>query len=210
MGYFYQESIDEHTKVAIWKIEEDDEFYLSKLSLFENEQAKLERINVPHKKTEWLASRYLLKLLVADAQPIKLIKTAEGKPKIEGKDLEISLSHSHNYVAAMVGKTPLGIDIEEIHPKIFRIQHKFLRPEELEAIDKKNALSHTYQIWSAKEALYKFYGLGRLRFKEQIWVTPFSYKQFNVTKGRVVKDDFDEQCQIYIKQFGNLVAVWAI
>jgi len=210
MGYFYQETIDEHTKVAIWKIEEEDDFYLSKLNLFENEQAKLDNINAPHKKTEWLASRYLLKLLVNDENPIKLIKTAEGKPIIEGKDLEISLSHSKNYVAAMVGKTPLGIDVDEIHPKIQGIQHKFLRAEELEGLDKNNILSHVYQLWCAKEALYKFYGLGRLRFKEQIWVTPFRYRQFNVTTGRVVKGDFDEQCTIYIKQFGNLVAVWAV
>ena len=59
MALFYQHNINETTKLAIWKIEEEAYFFL--------EQVPLQReITHPHKRLQHLAGRYLLRFLFPD------------------------------------------------------------------------------------------------------------------------------------------------
>ena len=53
MPVFYQQTINEQTKLAIWKIEEDEAFFLQHVPLQRS-------ITHPHKRLQHLAGRYLL------------------------------------------------------------------------------------------------------------------------------------------------------
>ncbi|MFL5789716.1 MAG: 4'-phosphopantetheinyl transferase family protein [Flavisolibacter sp.] len=178
MPIFYQQDIDEDTKVGIWKIEEDEHFFLQKAIPQRN-------VTHPHKKLQHLAGRYLLSYLFPDF-PIELIKIADTrKPFLEDEAFHFSISHCGDYAAAIVSVTKrVGVDSEIPSDKIEKIQNKFVSPKELKVLDgnftqqgslifkssNSQILKLTY-AWSCKEAVFKWYGLGGVDFKGHMEIT---------------------------------------
>jgi phosphopantetheinyl transferase len=161
MPIFYQQDIDEDTKLGIWKIEEQEDFFLQTVVPQRN-------VSHPHKKLQHLAGRYLLRHLFPDF-PLSLILIADTrKPYLENEAYHFSISHCGEYAAAMVSKTKrVGIDIEMATDKVYRIKHKFLTIEELSTINHQltTEIKQLTLLWSCKEAVFKWYGLGEVDFK---------------------------------------------
>ena len=164
MPLIYNHQINNTTKIGVWRITETEDFFFEKFSLQRN-------ITHPHKRLQHLAGRHLLSILFPNF-PIELIKIADTKkPFLEDEAFHFSISHCGDYAAAIVSTTNrVGVDIEIPHPKIDRIQHKFLTITEEEVL---NAFHHNKNdlltlAWSAKEAIYKWYGLGQVDFKKHI------------------------------------------
>ena len=86
MPLFYQQDIDLNTRLAVWKIEEDESWFL--------DQVPLQRdITHPHKRLQHLAGRYLLKRLFPEF-PVSLIQVADTrKPFLEDEAFHFSISH---------------------------------------------------------------------------------------------------------------------
>ena len=170
MPIFYQQDIDEDTKLGIWKIEEDEDFFLQSVVAQRN-------VSHPHKKLQHLAGRYLLKYLFPNF-PLSLILIADTrKPYLENEAYHFSISHCGDYAAAIVSKTKrVGIDIEIATGKVERIKHKFLGEEELTIANWQGAnkleldINGLTLLWSCKEAVFKWYGLGEVDFKGHIVV----------------------------------------
>ena len=60
---------------------------------------------------------------------------------------------------------PCGLDIEQRNAKIGRIARKFVNAEE-EAFCSATDLDRLHIIWGAKEAMFKWYGLGGVDFRK--------------------------------------------
>lgn len=189
MPIFFQQEIDDVTRLAIWKIAEEERFF----------DVPLQReITHPHKRQQHLAGRYLLRYLFADF-PLDLIKIADTrKPYLEDEAYHFSISHCNNYAAALVSKNKrVGVDIEVPSPKVEKIMHKFLHNEELVMLNGQiakgdgqraagaEATSPPYTLerqtpnpqltllWSAKEAVFKWWSYGGVDFSEMIRLQPF-------------------------------------
>src|SRR5512138_800633 len=129
MPIFYQQDIDEGTRLAIWKIEEEEDFFLKHVPLQKD-------ITHPHKRLQHLAGRFLLKYLFP-AFPVRLIKIADTKkPFLEDEAYHFSISHCDDYAAAIVSKKErVGVDVEIPSFKIDRIKNKFLNEKEFSILD---------------------------------------------------------------------------
>jgi phosphopantetheinyl transferase len=135
-----------------------------------------------------LASRLTLMRLM-DLPVLDIIKTAEGKPSIDGRNEEISLSHSGIFAAAIVSKNgSTGIDIERMDERIFKIAHKFVREDERERMDDRDVLGH-YLIWNAKESLFKHYGAGSVDFRKHLKID-LSTKSAGYILATIQKPDY--------------------
>ena len=184
MPIFFQQDIDADTKLGVWKIEEDESFFLRMVMPQRN-------VSHPHKKLQHLAGRYLLKYLFADF-PVSLIQIADTrKPFLENEAYHFSISHCSDYAAAIVSKSNrVGVDVELITSKVERIQHKFLTEEEWQAVKEdwngletqlnfKTNDSLLTLLWSCKESVFKWYGLGEVDFRDHIQAQSiFSTKNF--------------------------------
>lgn len=161
MAIFYQHNINSSTKLAVWHISEDESFFLQAVSL-------QREITHPHKRLQHLAGRYLLQHLFPDF-PHHLIKIADTrKPFLLNEEYHFSISHCGDYAAVIVSKEyRVGLDIEMISPKVDRIRHKFLNAQELVNLPIGNLESLT-TLWSAKEAVFKWYGGGDVDFRAHI------------------------------------------
>ena len=177
MPLFFQNDIDADTRLAVWKIEEEEPFFIEKVPLHRS-------ITHPHKRLQHLAGRYLLQALFPDF-PIGLIQIADTrKPFLEDEAFHFSISHCGDYAAVVVSKTKrVGIDIELVSEKIRRIEHKFvnegeakLLKEARKVIDATGTLKEPprnrqlIMLWSCKEAVFKWYGAGNVVFKKHMQV----------------------------------------
>lgn len=128
MPIFFQQDIDEDTRMAIWKIEEEASFFLRKVQPQRN-------VTHPHKNLQHLAGRYLLRHLFPDF-PVELIMIADTrKPYLEDEAYHFSISHCGDFAAAIVSRTNrVGLDAELFSDKVARIRHKFLTEKEMNII----------------------------------------------------------------------------
>jgi len=167
MPIFYQQDIDDSTRLGIWKIEEEEQFFLKQVPL-------QKEITHPHKRLQHLAGRFLLKYLYPDF-PVKLIKVADTKkPFLEGDAYHFSISHCDEYAAAIVSKAErVGVDVEIPSFKIDRIKEKFLNEKEFFILDPQFSITQLTLMWCCKEAVYKWWSYGGVDFSEKIRLQPF-------------------------------------
>jgi phosphopantetheinyl transferase len=179
---FYQHTINEHSRLGIWEINEEEEFFLRKVFL-------QREISHPHKRLQHLAGRYLLQYLFPDF-PNELIMIADTrKPYLSNDAFHFSISHCGNFAAAIVSRfNRVGVDIEKVKPLVHTIRKKFLSEKEMEFLSMMENRSHAGNdhgnletgdpsldlltlAWSAKEALYKWFGDGGIDFKLHMQLT---------------------------------------
>ncbi len=167
MALVFDQYIRNGGRLGIWKIEEQESFFLEKLSFPSG-------ITHPYKRLQHLAGRYVLKTL-AEHFPVEEIKIADNKkPFLSDNLFHFSISHCGNYAAAIIHEQqPVGIDIELVTPRIHTISPKFLHIIEREYLSEFKHMPGLYLeletvIWSAKEAVFKWYGKGKVDFKNHI------------------------------------------
>ena len=90
------------------------------------------------------------------------------------KNVEISISHTRAWAAAIISDAKVGTDIQVRVDKIDRIAHKFMSSREMENINPLRKISFYHVYWGAKECLYKAYGRRKLDFKNHILIHPFN------------------------------------
>lgn len=169
MPVFFQHQINETTRLGIWKIEENEAFFRGNVPLHRE-------VTHPHKRLQHLAGRFLLQYLFP-AFPYELIEIADTrKPYLKDEQFHFSISHCGDYAAAIVSRSlRVGIDIELPVEKLRSIRHKFLSAEEMErfpALRGESELEMLTRLWSAKEAVFKWYGLGNLDFRMDMPLFP--------------------------------------
>jgi 4'-phosphopantetheinyl transferase EntD len=206
MPLFYQHNINEHTKLAIWHIAEDENFFLHRVPLKRD-------VSHAQKRLQHLAGRYLLTELFHDFPLEEILIADTHKPYLVDEKYHFSISHFGHYAAAIVSSTNrVGVDVEKTSPTIEKIRNKFLSEKEsviaFEGIEKSgHRLRQLTLLWSAKETIFKWYSLGNVNFREHIcWVKPYFIRSngfgelsFEFRKQEVIP------LSIYYKLFDDLV-----
>ena len=124
MPVFFQQQINETTRLGVWKIEETEAFFKGNVPVHRV-------VTHPKKRLQHLAGRFLLQYLYPDF-PYAQIQIADTrKPFLPDERYHFSISHSGDYAAAIVSSTHrVGVDVEETEDRILRIKDKYLSREE--------------------------------------------------------------------------------
>ena len=205
MPLFYQQNINETTKLAIWKIEEPEGFFLSEVPLSRP-------ITHPHKRLQHLAGRYLLPFLFPDFPHDEIEIADTRKPFLPDEQYHFSISHCSDYATAIVSSNNrVGVDVEVITPRVERIKHKFLHADELRFV---NTLLPSRQVelltilWSAKEAMYKWYGAGEVDFSDMMRTFPFQLSAAGEIEAVFMKEALQKKLTLNYKLNEGLSMVW--
>lgn len=204
MPVIYNKDIDGQTILSVWKIEETEEELFSGLQLRQHELDFIASLKGSKRLLQWLSTRLLLRTMLNTAEYIDCRMDEHGKPYLVNSPYHISLSHSYDYAAVMIGKEKsVGVDIEQIKDKIHRIQQKFLSPPELEGLGVKDDTHGLYICWCVKEAIYKWYGKKGLEFRKHIHIQPF---QLLAAGSLTVKVDLPEGTQTVTVCYFNTIS----
>ena len=204
MPVFFQHQINEYTRLGVWKIEETEDF-------FKGNVPQHREVTHPHKRLQHLAGRFLLQYLFPDF-PYELIQIADTrKPFLPDERYHFSISHCGDYAAAIVSsKNRVGVDVEEPVGKILNIQNKFLSNKEREQFLgelKSPDFRLPTLLWSAKESVFKWYGVGGVDFRQHIQL-------FNLQDEKRTIDCFfaknESELVVHYRIFDGLVLAWVI
>ena len=155
---------------GIWKVTESLEYLIDSLSESEKIEfhAKTKDYCVKRQK-EYVAVRILLNQLYKDAL---IGYYPSGKPFLLNSEINISITHSDNYVAVLLSNHHIpGIDIEVKKEKIQRLRNRILGATEVaETIDE------LYLHWCAKETAYKILNRECIDFRENLTIEKLGSK----------------------------------
>lgn len=209
MPLFYQQDINATTKLAVWKIEESENFFAGTVPLQRD-------ITHTHKRLQHLAGRYLLRYLFPSF-PYHEIEIAQTrKPFLANEQFHFSISHCADYAAAIVStNNRVGVDVEVATDRVLKIAHKFLHEEEISNFNFQlsnfttNPLTHQpinqlTLLWSCKEAIFKWWGNGEVDFSEMIRIEKFTMANSGTINATFNKTPLQLNYQI----FGTLNLVW--
>lgn len=164
-------AVDNETHILIWEITESEEELMSELRLVKQSVKRLQKMKSQMHRRAFLSVRKLI--MIADYKDDDLTYNDNGKPFLSD-GVHISITHSYQYAAIILGANPVGIDIEKQKEKITKISSKFITEEEQQYLDNfENKIEGLTFIWCAKEAIYKLHGKNGLSFKNNISVAPF-------------------------------------
>ena len=164
---------DTWTVAGIWEITEPVSYFLRRLDLTAPEMAELQMIRNEQKQKQWLAARYALHLLTGSAVRLPLIKDVYGKPGFTGSDLELSISHSDRFAAAMVSNRPCGVDVQRLNPRLLKVTKRIVAAKTLLTIPGDQNLLFHGLYWCATEAVLKAFGNKSLQLDQDICFDPF-------------------------------------
>lgn len=200
-------TINEKTKVVIWKIEETIDDLLKGISLSENSKNRLQSMKSEIHQKGFLSIRHLLKEF--NIQDTDLQYDEFGKPHLKDGRF-ISMTHSFQFTGVIVSEeNKVGIDIEKQREKILKIAHKFTPIEEYKTIANATALiSKLTIVWGAKESLYKIYGKKKLLFLHHIYIEDFNFEDEKTT-GIIRYEGEESKHHINFLEFEDFTCVFA-
>ncbi|WP_047247154.1 4'-phosphopantetheinyl transferase family protein [Maribacter thermophilus] len=201
-------TVNKDTSIAIWKVEETEEFLSKGIRLCKKCQIRYDGMKSEMHRRAFLSIRHLLALYgYVDHD---LFYDEVGKPHLRDGNF-ISITHSHNFTAIIISKREeVGIDIEMQREKILRIAHKFTPFEEYKSLANVEAVIRKLTIvWGAKESLYKIYGQQGISFLHHIIVADFSFADGKTTAEILYKGDHTDYT-VNFMEFENFTCVYAI
>ncbi|MFN7687242.1 MAG: 4'-phosphopantetheinyl transferase family protein [Sphingobacteriales bacterium] len=202
MPLFYQQDINEFTRLAVWQIAEGEDFFL--------QQVPLQReITHPHKRLQHLAGRLLLKEMFPDF-PYELIRIADTrKPFLSDEQYHFSISHAGDAAAVIISKDHrVGVDVEWRSAKVMKVLHKFLGDEEKALLYGPQPYLSETLFWSVKESLFKWHGDGALDFKEHMHILGYEAGQSGIIPCRFSAEPKTE-LDVHYRIFGDLCLTYA-
>ena len=192
MPLVYQQNINAQTRIAVWHINEAEDFFTA--------QVPVQReIKHWHKRLQHLAGRLLLKEMYPDF-PVEMIQVADTKkPFLADEPFHFSISHCGDYAAAIASKTHrVGVDVELLNEKIEQIQHKFMYEAEVDVLSKQCPMPLRQSLtlyWSVKESVFKWWGRGAVDFKDDIIIKSITGQPEQGSVKVFFKDEFELDVQ---------------
>jgi 4'-phosphopantetheinyl transferase len=142
--------------------------------LSREERARAERITVPKAHASFLASRTLLRRVLAkyageEGAALRIRVEGSGKPRLEHPSwLRFNLAHSPAmWVFAVSRDRDVGIDVEELDRRVnvAAVARRLFHPDELAALDRlpeEQRRRAFFRVWAQREAVVKTLGEGML------------------------------------------------
>jgi len=198
-------TVDEGTKVLIWKIEESLEWLCDGIELTNNCRTRVDGMKSEIHKRGFMSIRHLFAEIGYTDHD--LYYDENGKPHLkDGKN--ISITHSFNFTAIIISEDEVGVDIEKQRDKILKIAEKFTPLKEYHTLANEEALIRKLTIvWGAKESIYKLYAHPGLGFLQHINIADFDFDDKKTT-GKVYFKGKNSSYNVHFLEFEGFTCVY--
>lgn len=192
--------------LSVWQMAEP----VNELLLLCNQQdysdQAFQKFTFDKRKTEWLATRALLKQMIGP--DFEISYTPSGKPLLHHPVYQhISISHSRNFVVVYIHKDhAVGIDVESMNRNYGPITKRYLSESELG--DVKENILYQCLYWCAKEAIFKLVEEDGIDFRKQIEVTAFDPGKSYMT-AKYISANKEALYRLHFDIFQQHCMVWA-
>ena len=172
-------TVNAHTKVFIWKVEESLEWLSKDIDLTPHCQKRVNGMKSELHRRGFMSIRHLM--AEAGYVDADLYYDSLGKPHLTDNK-HISITHSYNFTGIIISNEKVGIDIEMQRDKILKIANKFTPLKEYHTVANAEALIRKLTIvWGGKEAIYKLFAEPGLGFLQHINIHDFDFEDHQTT-----------------------------
>ena len=172
MPFYKSIAINATTSAYFWHITEDVTSLFRAVLLKDTSLFRLEGMKSEEHQKGFLAVRMLLQKL--DYTDYDLTYDEAGKPHLsDGK--HISISHSHEFSCICISDELMGIDLEKLKDKTFRIAPRFMEVKHLENLSVSEQMEKATVVWGIKESIFKIKNEKGISFPEHIFEDEFCF-----------------------------------
>lgn len=197
-------TVNNHTKVLIWRIEETEEDLYKNIALTVHCGTRIASMKSELHRRGFLSVRQLLKEAAYEASD--LYYDSDGRPHLkDGK--KISITHSFIYSAIIISDEVIGIDIEKQRDKIITIAPKFTADDFSNTIEEVRMLTI---VWCIKESLYKAYATSGLSFKKHIKIAPFNLEDSTAKAWVAYEKDIENYQVSFLELVDGFTCAYAL
>lgn len=207
MAIIMNEHFECGCQLGVWKITEDLNTLLSRITLTREELDTLDRFTHLPRKLEWLSVRVLLNEMTS--KELSIYYNGNRKPFIKGNSYYISISHSRDLTSILLShERKVGIDLEYMSHRIGNIANRFINENDVITGNEELRKYHLYIHWCAKEALYKICDKQDINFRDNLTIEQFEPGESGTFRGRVTNSSRDDVFPMNYFCLGNYVVVW--
>ena len=176
--------INTNTKLYLWKIDEDFDTLFSQVRLKDSSLERIKSMKSESHQKGFLAVRMLLQH--NDYSDFDLFYDSFGKPQIKPqgcsiKEVEVSISHSHQFSAIVISDKKVGLDVEQIREKVLRIAPRFMNVSHLENLTQEQKIKKATVVWGIKESIFKIKNEAGISFPNHIFEEDFDFQDKKAT-----------------------------
>ena len=209
MALFLTKDLDDpaHSRVGVWKITESEAELRTMTSIPSDELEEISYIKNESLRKQRLAVRALLDAMFEEK--VYLSHHDNGKPYIENNAINISITHTDQYVAVILNEEDeVGIDCESLNRDFSAVEKKALSDEEIGDLEDEQKNEQLAIYWCAKEAIFKLTSQYDVDFAEQIQIDGFRYRNEGELSATVTdKDGYEQELNLYYFTFDRHVLV---
>ncbi len=206
---FIRKTEVEQGVIGIWELKEKADNLIDIFAFTEHETVEFSRFIGEKRKKEYLATRLLLQHLLGEKAEI--VYQQSGKPGVKDSSLNISISHSADFVVLFLSNVLGGIDIENADRNTDRAAKRFLHQKEMEWIGKSEDQQFLKILfWCAKEAIFKCSLHSGIQFNSQIYIEPFDFRQTHIFCGKLKISDVEVKYNLHYFQIQNNIMVYCV
>lgn len=209
MALFLTKDLDDpaHSRVGVWKITESEEELRTMMSIPSDELEEISYIKNESLRKQRLAVRALLDAMFEEK--VYLSHHDNGKPYIENNAINISITHTDQYVAVILNEEDeVGIDCESLNRDFSAVEKKALSDEEIGDLEDEQKNEQLAIYWCAKEAIFKLTSQYDVDFAEQIQIDGFRYRNEGELSATFTdKDGYEQELNLYYFTFDRHVLV---
>ena len=209
MALFLTKDLDDpaHSRVGVWKITESEAELRTMTSLPSDELEEISYIKNESLRKQRLAVRALLDAMFEEK--VYLSHHDNGKPYIENNAINISITHTDQYVAVILNEEDeVGIDCESLNRDFSAVEKKALSDEEIGDLEDEQKNEQLAIYWCAKEAIFKLTSQYDVDFAEQIQIDGFRYRNEGELSATFTdKDGYEQELNLYYFTFDRHVLV---
>lgn len=200
-----------NTKLYLWKISEDFDTLFREVRLKDSSLARLEGMKSESHQKGFLAVRMILQHL--EYTDFDLLYDEFGKPHLKPqgcsiKDLELSISHSHDFSAIVISEQKVGLDLEQLKNKILKIAPRFMDISHLENLSTDEKIKKATVIWGIKESIFKLKNEVGISFSDHISENAFTFDD-KITTAQLKFNNKEENFKIRFDQEEDYIFVCA-
>ena len=209
MALFLTKDLDDpaHSRVGVWKITESEAELRTMTSIPSDELEEISYIKNESLRKQRLAVRALLDAMFDEK--VSLSHHDNGKPYIENNAINISITHTDQYVAVILNdEDEVGIDCESLNRDFSAVEKKALSEEEIGDLEDEQKNEQLAIYWCAKEAIFKLTSQYDVDFAEQIQIDGFRYRDEGELSATFTdKDGYEQELNLYYFTFDRHVLV---
>ena len=207
MALFLTKDLDDpaHSRVGVWKITESEAELRTMTSIPSDELEEISYIKNESLRKQRLAVRALLDAMFDEK--VYLSHHDNGKPYIENNAINISITHTDQYVAVILNdEDEVGIDCESLNRDFSAVEKKALSEEEIGNLENEQKNEQLAIYWCAKEAIFKLTSQYDVDFAEQIQIDGFRYRDEGELSATFTdKDGYEQELNLYYFTFDRHV-----